>query len=509
MVAFGGHVVHDDDVDWYESRGIAFLHRGEDAILIPTKSYLSSTLPSIDLKELVRKTAIRDPRYRLYLDLLLCRVVVAIGAGNRWERLQELLEKKLHPLAPRLLGLARWMSYRTGKPILELSEHDWDRVEEEVQGDDRKAFAEWNEILWGSGRNAAELFPLLEELYVPLVAQPVHFRATDGACLLAQMVSAARQGDGIQISQEESQRIEEWQIQGAPIDFDREARIGWLTLATELSSEDQFDLDGAPSRPSPLTIAKVASSSDLLVPGEQTDYVQTESNGPARVTATFLSVLPDKQIWPEKPLSNVPCWSALPASEEFRKVSVSRAKSPEVDSAFEFVAEHPVHGLLLQVFLAETLDREMGEESIILAPPLDRKVECIEGETEFLYRPSQLEGLASDDTAAGFLSLGEFDDIMTHLGNAAGLLPVPLPFPAPCPGVWSSALRLFISLELVVGQQDRWTLRGAVMDRLYGGALMRDIIRGRKEFREDLHHHLSALWHEKNPGRVLGREVAV
>jgi hypothetical protein len=53
---------------------------------------------------------------------------------------------------------------------------------------------------------------------------------------------------------------------------------------------------------------------------------------------------------------------------------------------------------------------------------------------------------------------------------------------------------MLINLEFVVGLQDRWAISPELHDRLYGGALMREVIRDKKQLRERFHKTLTEMW---------------
>lgn len=65
--------------------------------MVPTLSYLRSVLPARDRLDLMRKTKVRDPQYRLHLDLSMARVIQIIARGERWKRFEELVFGALAP----------------------------------------------------------------------------------------------------------------------------------------------------------------------------------------------------------------------------------------------------------------------------------------------------------------------------------------------------------------------------------------------------------------------------
>jgi hypothetical protein len=171
----------------------------------------------------------------------------------------------------------------------------------------------------------------------------------------------------------------------------------------------------------------------------------------------------------------------------------TRRESPEVDQALQELANHLLFGFLLQVLLVEALDRELGEETVVLAPPTDRRVNDIEGATHVFYRPRR----ATDGGAAvrqESYDLGTLDLVFGELAKAVGIRSVAYAYRGTDVGPWSRALRIMRSVELVVGLYDRWSISPYVLDRLHGGGMMTAVIRRGHHFRERLHSELHLMW---------------
>ena len=177
-----------------------------------------------------------------------------------------------------------------------------------------------------------------------------------------------------------------------------------------------------------------------------------------------------------------------------------KSHSPGADAALESLSGHLLYGFWLQILLLEALDRELGEETLILAPLTSAIVEDIEAETRVFYRPRQ----SSSDTTSGrdTVELGILDPVMTPIADHVGLQAVSLPYDVAA-GPWSFSLRLLRSVEMVQGRHDRWTIAEHVLDRLHAGGLMTRVIRKGHDFRERLHSGLVEL-HSK---RVANKET--
>jgi hypothetical protein len=150
-------------------------------------------------------------------------------------------------------------------------------------------------------------------------------------------------------------------------------------------------------------------------------------------------------------------------------------------------------GFWFQLLLLEALDRELGDETLILAPPVDRRVSDIEAATLVLYRPRKQQDSSSENNRR-VATLGLLDEVLTRLSRELGLHPLPLVINTSA-GIWSFSLRMLRNAQLVKDRYDRWVLHPDALDRLHGGGLMKDVIRRGKHFRDQrLHGVLKTLW---------------
>jgi hypothetical protein len=170
------------------------------------------------------------------------------------------------------------------------------------------------------------------------------------------------------------------------------------------------------------------------------------------------------------------------------------------------LSNHLLFGFLLQVLLLEALDRELGEETLVLAPPTDRRVDDIEGATHVLYRPRRTTTDGAVAVRQEAYDLGALDLVFDEFAKAIGIRRIVYAYRGADLGPWSRALRIMRSAELVVGLHDRWSIAPHVLDRLHGGGMMTTVIRRGRQFRERLHSELCVMWTERR-NAVSGRAV--
>jgi len=155
------------------------------------------------------------------------------------------------------------------------------------------------------------------------------------------------------------------------------------------------------------------------------------------------------------------------------------------------LADHPLYGFWIQTLLVEALDRELGEETLLFAPPTHAIVKDIESATRVYYRPR----LDTNTRVRALLELGPLDDVMSRLAASVSLRSVPTL--GDTAGPWAMSLGLLARVGITQTRHDRWTLSTHALDRLHGGGLMTGVIRRGKRFREGLHEVLEGLWRER------------
>ena len=149
----------------------------------------------------------------------------------------------------------------------------------------------------------------------------------------------------------------------------------------------------------------------------------------------------------------------------------------------EQLSVHPFYGFILQVFLIEALDRELGKENIVFALKTNTKLDDVSvwAEAQVMVQENPETGLS------GLTTVGMIDDVLSSVGKVHGLHSIITPYQLPVGGPWSTAMALLNSVSLI-DETPEWTLtlNPVVFDRLHRGTLMKQVIRGGREFREHL-----------------------
>lgn len=496
LVVFGGVSASPELEAWLLACGIARPAPRQTEWLVPTLPYLESVLPADDRQDLFRRTVIRDPQYRLHLDLALARVLQIIAKSERWTRFEELAFGVLSPISQRLLSLLEWVASQSGLPPNGLCDVHWDQFEFEVCGDASAHFKRFDDHLWGHARDAAELFPLIEDLYLPLVGQSVHFELSDQkAQVMTSLIEAARLDDGIELSGDELVLFEELRRSGAPVLCRPGTRLCSLVGRVELSLIEPVAALSSSMRSVPLGVPALARRSELHIVADGISWLK--ETGAMNLTghATFLSICPASGKWPDLSDKEVPPWANLPGSDTLSEAALLK-RTPGLEDAVIALDGHPLYGLLLQFLISEALDRELGDETLLLAPPLDKVGPETEWGTSVLYRPSSKAETGSASESIGYLGLGTLDEVMDRIALQLSTAVVPLPYSIPDYGLWSWGLHLLIDLKVVVGQRDRWALSSTLHDRLYTGNLMARVLRDRRDVRQTIHRVLHGMWKE-------------
>ena len=496
LVVFGGVTTSPELQAWLIGCGIARPAPGQSKWLVPTLPYLNSVLPAKDRQDLFRRTAIRDPLYRLHLDLALARVLQIIAKSERWTQFEKLAFGELSPLSQRLLSLLEWVADHSGQPANGLSDVHWERFEVEIYGDSAARFRGLDNHLWGHARDAADLFPLIKDLYLPMIEQPVHFELSDlNAKVMAALIEAARVDDELVLSGDELVVCEELRRSGAPILYRPGTHFCSLVGRVEMSLTEFSAVQSWSIKSSPLGVPALARKSGLHFVADEISWLRPTESKKLTSHATFLSICPDSGKWPDSPISNAPPWGHLPGGSTLSEAALLR-KPPGLEEAVIALDGHPLYGILLQFLISEALDRELGDETLLLAPPLDKVGPETDWGTSVLYRPSPKAETGGGSHSIGYLSLGTLDKVMDRIAHQLSTEVLPLPYGRDDYGLWSWGLHLLIDLKVVVGQRDRWALSSTLHDRLYTGNLMAQVLRDRREVRQTIHRVLHGMWKE-------------
>ncbi|MDM4018183.1 hypothetical protein [Roseiconus lacunae] len=498
LVTCGGARIPVNSATYLQFLGIA-AGGGENDWAWPTQSFLRTALPAADKTDLLRRVVIRDPQYRLHIDLSLCSVIHAVAVAERWQRLEELLFGACQTLAPRFGQLLSWLAVRFDQPVREISTA---KIQQAISENAHPSFVKWDVAIWGDSRSPADLFPLLLDLYVPLNQQPFHVsEATDvNHVLLASLIAAANQGEGLSLNSGDADDLQRLQDCGLPIRVERqpnETLYAYIVGRIELVSKTNDTIGELEDVHAGLTNA--AKLSDVIQPStERWSWSVQEWASPGIVAPASLEH--DAVRWPQESSADKPEWLQLPGSELISTAARRRKDSPDADVALQQVAAHPLYGFILQMFLMEALDRELGEETLALALPQNRKLESAGdwAETKILYRPRDESNESDDAERDGFLVLGSLDEVIPVIGRMVGIEGIATPYRSDLMP-WSRAVYLMSTAGIVDGRPHSWrlTITSFVLDRLHGGRLMKDVIRGGRNFRDQMHIALSELWKEQ------------
>ncbi|OJH38240.1 hypothetical protein [Cystobacter ferrugineus] len=502
LATYGGGRPASEHISWLRDVGAAV--EDPTAWTLPSIVWLEAVAPARDRLDVLRRTAIRDPGYRAHLDLSLASVLSTIGSAERWKRFEELIQGPLLPFAPRFVQLLEWLERWRGQRCRMFDASVWQDAEELVAGGDGKTFAAWDQKLWGAGGNTATLFPLLQDQYVPLLEHPVHFSLDalqldqKAETLLRSLVEAARRGEGVGTTVSQQGTIDVLLRAGVPL---RLYAVGAqvtaaLVGAVSISAKTEPDLELQGSRSFAFALPEHALRScawDSAQHAKATARFWEWAESSGQDAVGFLSVDDQLRTWPEQ-RAEAPPWGQLPVAASLRGMARARRESPEVDEALLALANHLLFGFVLQLLLVEALDRELGEETLVLAPPTDRRVDDIEGATHVFYRPRGVTSAEGASLRQDSYDLGTLDSVFGELAKSVGIRSIAYAYRGTDLGPWSRALRIMRSAELVVGLYDRWSIAPHVLDRLHGGGMMTTVIRRGRQFRERLHSELHLMW---------------
>lgn len=496
LASFGGMTGDSPHCAWYESVGIA---RKEQDSLAIIPEWTIQSLPACSGIDLLRRSLLRDPLYRLHIDLLLANTLHTIGVTERWDRLEELVLGPLQPFAPRFVSLLEWMKRRTERPSWELAIGEWQRADS-LAAADRGLSAIWDKQLWGSSK-PSELFPLLEELYVPLMGIPICAdrgeTCKEAASILLHVITAASRGEAFVVDEQGFDHLENLCRAGVPLRLaEHGPRHLMATLMEPVICVGDRE-NGCETVPFVSPLPESTRQSRVICPSNSelnsNAWRVIENQSPLYAPP---GIPPTATGWPQEYPPGRPAWSVLPTLGELSQIPRPRSSSPGADAALRSICDHPLMGFWVQLLLLEALDRELGDETLVLAPPVDRRVSDIEAATLVLYRPRKQQG-DSDGNNRRMATLGSLDEVLTRLSRELGLRPLPLAINTST-GIWSFSLRMLRNAQLVKDRYDRWGLHPDALDRLHGGGLMKDIIRRGKEFRDQkLHGALRTLWAQR------------
>lgn len=450
-LAVRGHAASlPGEAAWFEQVGIA-MREGDRWLAHP--DWLACALPAPSAKDLTVRTLLRDPWYRLHIDVAVAAVCRAIGSSERWKRLDELLAGPLRALAPRVASLlARAATTET--------DTSWDAADT---------------YCWGHSGAADVLFPLLVASAATWHATPVYLH--DAPAKLVHLVVATSAGEGLRLDVGEAQDL----LDGAAPVWVRALGDGTteVTLTAPVHVAWPGDAPDVATHPFSLGAPAAARVRSALVSpaglGTSSFWVALEDGVRSHAFAGTAA----GTEWPDN--------AGLPKSQALLDLVRARpsglGRTDEADAALFRLADHPLYGLWLQLLLLEALDRELGEETLLFAIPPGSH-----GHVQVLYRPRTQRG----EARASMRDLGGLDAVLDRVARGVGLTTVGAL--GEVRGTWTLGLGLLGQVGLVQQAGERWALSGHVLDRLHGGGLMTGVIRRGKRIRETLHTVLNGLW---------------
>jgi len=478
LASLGAIPVGSASGDWLRATGIG--HASGD-VLRADEAWLRVTLPAHDAADLLRRSLIRDPKYRFHLDLTLAEVLCAIAKDGRWQRVEELLFGPFRAFAPRFVSLLEAGQFIDGARAFEVAVSSLRKLS---PGGDLD-FESWDEEVWSGATDRASLFTVLEDLYLPIYYIPV-FVTADGAVrdqiLLA--VCAAHEGAAARIDESALPTTVSSSAKGVPLRWRQGsatavALVGGVQIRAAAQSPDLIDFPGGLPEP--------AAASELL-PDEPPSPASEVWDLLELGGFAMLGVPADATTWPETKAETARISPELPAGRELDDLGRPRRHSPHADDALVRLAEHPFFGLWMQVLLLEALDRELGEETLILAPPAATLVQNIERSTRVLYQPRRAK---EKDVRSPMLELGLLDEVFIRVFQHLGVHSI---YQAYSADPWSRGLHLLHDAGLVKARHDRWAMAPHVVDRLHGGGMMSGVIRRGRAIRDRFHDAFEGLW---------------
>lgn len=487
LVKYGKAHIPEIWAPWIEEHGVGYLKNDSDTFTA-YDCWLNNVIDAHDLTDMLRRTMIRDFRYRFYLDLSISSILQNIGAGERWQRLENLLFGEFYSFSPKFVQIMELVADDLTKKPNNLVEHDWAEFKKK-QNFNNGIYQEWDSQLWGECRVQTDLFSLLGKLYMPIVNQPAviteNSLSENSAKLMSNIINAAKQKEGCFV--ENLEALNELKLQGLSIRdvSDNHGRaIAYLTAKTclvlnaEIGNTQSFtsvELE----MPSACHDSLVVSRNEIVNKEPLTFWnadvkkivpiAQDNSKSWSEVIDKKLSLLPDLQL--------------------LKRVGRPRRLSEEVDNALLKLTDHRVYGLIIQIFLLEALDCEMGGETLIFPSPKISDETGAYIQDQVLYRPPKKQ---SETEFKGFLLIGHLEDVFMQIGRTFNVKDISIPFITEYK--WGEIINLMISAELLEMQHDRLTIAETLFDRLYGGTLMRDVIRRGKNCRDQIHNCLTGIW---------------
>lgn len=462
---------------WLASIGVSS-SAGE--YLVAHEEWVRGTLPVRNSKDLLRLVAFRDPLYRYYLDTLLAQVLQGMAAANYLEKVEQLLETSLYGFAPRLTYVLRDIEIYSLENVLKLTGRQWEAYRSAHLGEDElMKFVTWNQELFGQVPGGPEqIFPLLMEHYGPWVASPVYVGeancdlSREALLLLAALVMAAGEGEGLYAAAEQTAALQELISYGIPIrQWGSSQRDGykWGIINPIVLYTDAEYREG---KPVTSAIPELAAYRQLVTSSQ----LKQQPSSLRPIATGFWSTVEDKK--------RVGAYPGLTHELDSVLTIADITANKLTDEKILELANHPGYGLWLQILLAKSLEAGIGDDCIMII------------NDQFYYVPRKRVG--EEDTTKVTRQVGSITDIMNRIAEAVSIYGVPAVYTSQTDG-WNQMLgRMRAAEGILVNQQEtkEIVLASDFFMNCHNWTLMPAVIRRGHQVRETIHQVLRQCWQD-------------
>jgi hypothetical protein len=364
------------------------------------------------------------------------------------------------------------------------------------------------------------MFPLLTELYLPVLNVPIFCNSDDQTLsedsldLLIQIENAAKNKESVILPESKRKIADVLQQNGFPIRISsKNEKFLSICLIGCVSHSCDVDVSYKDYPTEPVSHGVAEKVRHFCTTNMESVFENNSSDFWSLIDAdvsfyVFLCIEDKSEKWPDEESEYNPPWFNLPDKKSLMDVGKPRSLSPTTDEKLLILCNHNLFGFIIQIFLLEALDRELGEETLILAPPIHYRSDNLEAETHIFYQPRASRGPEGKLIRQPSFDIGQIDETFSMLGNRLGIKGICFPYLNETIGPWSFATKLLRDAGVIVGYHDRWTIASHVLDRLHGGGLMTKVIRRGRNFREKIHRDLLNIWDmqktEKQQEKELG-----
>ena len=455
---------------WLKAIGVADVI-GEE--LQAREEWVGTAFPARDPRDLVRRTAFRDPAYRHHLDSLLGEVLVRMGRDDRLAKVEEYLTKQLSRFAPRFALL--------------LSQADCESTETTTHpnpttvanSSNSDLFEEWDNNLFGAVLGgAAQRFPLVAEIYGPQASVPVYINATSYGIteqergLLAALIDSATERHGVALAEQQRDIVTSIRSRthlpiriwtGTDSTSGRAACVSPIVLIAPISpkhvSHDRCSVPGRLSRE--------------LVSGRIHDSKRM------RLAQDIWTVVDERHR-----AGAYPGFDIYDSHVNAREFIVNQGTD-----YLAWLSKHCLFGLLFQFFVIGSFDRELADDSITVLPVGSPKQP---ERVDVYYRP--------DGTESRYAVLGSLDEVLTIAAQHLGLYTPPRLWSEGPFSLWTQSLLVLLEAKVLSFQSGEYLLEKGVFDECHSRDHMQAILRRGRMIRDEIKVALRARYQESTTG---------